>query len=170
MFMPRWYLIGSVAMFVLSGCGGVNAPESVLLVPERARYADEIVVKTEYSSCKLEQRVANAARRAAGAAFDRIKSVPMTSPQMPGNVLTLQITNVSGVDRALYDQEAITIRGVWYENGQEKASFMARRRTSRRGLQIKTTCGMLENNIDELKDDMKKWFAAPKLDARMGDL
>lgn len=169
--MQRWQQIVVVSMLVLSGCGGGNTkPENILLIPVRARYADEIVVKTEYSSCKLEQRVANAARSAARAGFDRVKVVPMTSPQMVGKVLTLEITNVSGVDRALYDQEAITIRGVLYENGQEKASFMARRRTSRRVLQIKTTCGMLENNIDELKDDMKKWFAAPTLDARMGNL
>lgn len=157
------------ALIVSSGCGGVKE-ESILMVPTRARYADEIVVSPEFAKCKLEEKVAKVVRRAARRGYTKIVTKPHVQAGDPGTVLTLQITNVSGVDRALYDSRALTVNGIIYQDGKEVTSFMARRRTSRRALHISWNCKMFDNSIGEIEEDLERWFAKPVPGARLGDL
>jgi hypothetical protein len=171
----------TVALIIaaLAGCSGNTKQRSgntsqeqelVLVMPERARYAEEIEVPPEFAKCKLEQKVASVVRKAARKGYAKVITKPVVQPSQPGNVLTLQITNVSSVDRALYDSRSLTIQGVIYVDGKEQTSFMARRRSSRRGLHVSSTCNMLGNSIEAIEADLKKWFAKPVPHARLGDL
>lgn len=157
----------ALALLSLFGCASGG---TVLVIPERARYADDIAISRDFANCKLEQKMAKTVKKAAGKTYDKVTVVPYVKPSSPGMVLTLQITGVSTIDRALFDQRALTVRGVLYEDGKEVGDFYARRRSSRRGLQIRSTCDLLGNSIDEIGDDLEKWFKKPVPGARLGDL
>jgi len=174
MVHARRYMSGFLfllSMLLFGSCSsGPTREDITLVVPKRARYADEITVPPDYAKCQLEEKVAKVVAKAARLGYSRIETKPHVDHNMPGHVLTLMITNVGGVDRALYDSRALTVNGILYVDGQEKTSFMARRRSSRRGLQIKTTCQMLNKSIGEIHQDLERWFANPVPGARLGDL
>ncbi len=168
---PGLVWMAMLSASILARCSGTPLKEeSILLMAERARYADDIVVPPEFAKCGLEQKVAKSVRHAAKKGYEKIITKPVVQPSMARRVLVLNISNVSGIDRALYDQRALTVRGVIYDSGQELTSFEARRRTSRRPLQIKSTCSMLDESIEEIEDDLKTWFQKPTPNARLGDL
>ncbi len=93
---------------------------------------------------------------------------------VPGRVLVMRFTRVDG-HGVISGIKRIFLAGQLLRDGQVAASFTAMRFTTQgafgqynRGFQ--TTCGIMENLVGELAEDVGAWLYRPTMNATLGDL
>jgi hypothetical protein len=93
---------------------------------------------------------------------------------VPGRVLVMRFTRVDG-HGVISGIKRIFLAGQLLKDGQVAASFTAMRFTTQgafgqynRGFQ--TTCGIMENLVGELAEDVGAWLYRPTMNASLGDL
>ena len=93
---------------------------------------------------------------------------------VPGLVLVMRFARVEGQDFAS-GTKSIVLEGKLLRDGQVTADFVAMRYTSNgafgnynRG--FKSSCGILEDVVEELAEDVGEWLREPTMNAQLGDL
>jgi hypothetical protein len=93
---------------------------------------------------------------------------------VPGLVLVMRFTRVDG-HGIISGIKRIFLAGQLLKDGQVAASFTAMRFTTQgafghfnRGFQ--TTCGIMEDLVEELAEDVGAWLYRPMMNATLGDL
>ncbi|MBA3546267.1 MAG: hypothetical protein H0T76_07290 [Nannocystis sp.] len=90
---------------------------------------------------------------------------------VPGVVLVMRFTRVEGMS-GMFGTKRIVLEGQMLKDGNVAASFTAMRDKglfgNSRGFQ--TTCGIMEDVVEELAEDVGKWLFKPTMNAQLGDL
>jgi hypothetical protein len=93
---------------------------------------------------------------------------------VPGVVLVMRFARVEGQSFAS-GIKRVVLEGQLVKDGQVAADFVAMRYTTQgafgnysRG--FKTTCGIMEDVVEELAEDVGEWLYRPTMNARLGDL
>ena len=90
---------------------------------------------------------------------------------VPGVVLVMRFARVEGMS-GMFGTKRIVLEGQMLKDGNVAASFTAMRDKSlfgnSRGFQ--TTCGIMEDVVEELAEDVGKWLYQPTMNAQLGDL
>lgn len=93
---------------------------------------------------------------------------------VPGLVLVMRFARIEGQEFAS-GIKSIVLEGKLLQDGQVTADFVAMRYTSNgafgtynRG--FKSSCGILEDVVEELAEDVGEWLREPTMHAQLGDL
>lgn len=93
---------------------------------------------------------------------------------VPGLVLVMRFARVEG-QSVISGIKRIALEGQLLKDGQVAADFTALRYTTQgafghynRGFQ--TTCGIMEDLVEELAEDVGGWLYRPTMNAKLGDL
>lgn len=90
---------------------------------------------------------------------------------VPGVVLVMRFARVEGMS-GMFGTKRIVLEGQMLKDGNVAASFTAMRDKglfgNSRGFQ--TTCGIMEDVVEELAEDVGKWLYKPTMNAQLGDL
>lgn len=89
-----------------------------------------------------------------------------------GSVLKLEIVDArSGGNAFIGHHKSTTVRGALFDNGVQKAGFVARRNSGGGfGAGFKGSCSVLGRTVKALGSDIATWLAAPRDGAQLGDL
>lgn len=99
----------------------------------------------------------------------------MADPRgVPGLVLVMRFARVEGQSFASAVKR-IVLEGQLVKNGQVTADFIAMRYTTQGAFSnysrgFKTTCGIMEDVVEELAEDVGWWLYRPTMNAKLGDL
>lgn len=89
----------------------------------------------------------------------------------PGVVLVMRFARVEGMS-GMFGTKRIVLEGQMLKDGNVAASFTAMRDKglfgNSRGFQ--TTCGIMEDVVEELAEDVGKWLYKPTMHAQLGDI
>lgn len=135
-------------------------------------YADDaivpIAVKTE---CHLPEKTAAFVQQWADKGMN-VKFANKVSSKMPGKVLVMHITAVSGAGGGAWSgAKSITTKGTLYNNGKAIGSFTAARYSGGGFFGgYKGTCSILGRCAKALGKDIGTWMQAPRMNARLGDV
>ena len=90
---------------------------------------------------------------------------------VPGVVLAMRFARVEGMS-GMFGTKRIVLEGQMLKDGNVVAGFIAMRDKglfgNSRGFQ--TTCGIMEDVVEELAEDVGKWLYKPTMNAQLGDL
>jgi len=166
----------AVLLFTLTACAHDRATPSAPRIPIAVATIgfgpDNGLTPEEQVECELGKHLFEELHDEVGQSF-ALSGV--ADPRgVPGVVLVMRFARVdgqgfgSGIKR-------IVLEGQLVKDGQVAADFVAMRYTTQgafgnysRG--FKTTCGIMDDVIEELAEDVGKWLYRPTMSARLGDI
>ena len=157
---------------MLASAPAAFAADSVTLPRPVAFNEDAEVPKAVRAECKLDETLPDAIAATAKDDGVTVNFAPQVSAATPGRALEMEITDVAADGNGFIGhRKAMAAKGKLYENGQVIGSFKARR-TSMGGVfgGLKGNCSVLQRTVNTMGEDIGAWLAAPKMDARLGDL
>ncbi|MFC5742458.1 hypothetical protein [Dyella tabacisoli] len=122
--------------------------------------------------CKLEEKLPDSIAKYGRDTGIKTEFAAEVASDHAGRVLVMEITSaVADGNSFTGHHKAMSVKGKLYQDGQLVGNFKGRR-TSMGGVfgEFKGNCGVLERTSNELGEDIAKWLAAPKMDAKLGDL
>lgn len=147
-------------------------PPTTIAVTNIGFGPDNGLTPEEQSECELGPRLFDELHDEVDDTF-ALHSVPGYR-DVPGLVLVMRFAHFEGQDFAS-GIKSIVLEGKLLRDGQITADFVAMRYTSNgafgnysRGFQ--SSCGILEDLVEELAEDVSEWLREPTLGAQLGDL
>lgn len=132
---------------------------------------DNGLTAEEQAECELGKVLFAELHDEVGRSF-ALRSV--ADPRGPGLVLVMRYARVEG-HSIISGIKRIVLEGQLLKDGQVAADFTALRYTTQgafgrynRGFQ--TTCGIMEDLVEELAEDVGGWLYRPTMNATLGDL
>ena len=168
-------LAAVLALTVIACAHGRAAPSATRIPIAVATIGfgpDNGLTPEEQAECELGKELFEELHDEVGQSF-ALSGV--TDPRgMPGVVLVMRFARVEGQGFAS-GIKRVVLEGQLVKDGQVTADFVAMRYTTRgafgdysRG--FKTTCGIMEDVVEELAEDVGAWLYRPMMNARLGDL
>lgn len=133
---------------------------------------DADIPKSVLDECKLENELPDALAGKAKESGIAVTFADKVAGSEPGKALQMEITDVVADGNAFMGHhKAMTVKGKLYQDGAVVASFRDRR-TSMGGAfgGFKGNCAVLVRTAKAIGEDIGEWLAAPKMDAKLGDL
>jgi hypothetical protein len=155
--------------------GGMMAAHAAdtVVIPKPVPYAagNDIAGKIK-RECKINEQLSDFIAEYAGQHGVTVSFADSVSPQTPGRVLDVQITDaVSEGNAWIGHHKSTTIHGKLYQDGKLVGSFRDRR-NSMGGMfaGYKGSCSVLGRTVKAAGEDIGAWLAAPGMDTELGDL
>jgi len=144
-----------------------SAPRIPIAVANIFFRADSGLTPEEQAECELGKELFEELHDEVGQSFS-LRGV--VGPRgVPGLVLVMRFASVDGISGR--GSKRIVLEGQLIRDGLVVADFAAKRGAFgnySRG--FTTTCGIMEDVIEELAEDVGKWLYKPTMNARLGDL
>lgn len=160
------------ALLVAAVAPGAFAADSVTVQKPVTINDDADVPQAVLDECKLDSEVPDAVAAKAKETGIAITFADKVSGSEPGKTLQMQITEVVSDGNAfLGHHKSMTVKGKLYKDGAVIASFRDRRNSMGGAFGgFKGNCAVLARTAKAIGEDIGEWLAAPKVDARLGDL
>lgn len=159
-------------VLVLGMASGAQAAESVV-VPRPVPYAaNNDIASNIKQECKINEQLADFVAEYAKEHGITVTFASSVTPQAPGRVLDLQITDAISEGNAwIGHHKSTTVEGKLYQDGKLIGSFRGKR-NSMGGMfaGYKGSCSVLGRTVKALGEDIGAWLAAPTMKAELGDL
>jgi hypothetical protein len=165
----KWIYLGAI---MLAATPAVFAADAVTVQKPVTFNEDADVPKAVLDECKLENELPDAVAAKAKESGVAITFADKVTGSEAGKTLQMEIADVVADGNAFIGhRKAMTVKGKLYEKGAVIASFKDRR-TSMGGAfgNFKGNCAVLERTAKAIGEDIGQWLAAPKMDAKLGDL
>ena len=163
--------VGSVALAcMLAAAGAASAGE--FNVQRAAPYAsDAIIAGNIKRECPIDSQLAEALRREGQKSGHTVTLVD-TLDTASGQSLKLEIIDAESTGNAwMGHRKSVTVKGWLFKDGQEAATFVARRNSSGGvGAGFKGSCSVLERTVNAIGRDIAGWLANPAGSTQLGDL
>lgn len=167
--MGKWTYIAAVMLAVAPAA---FAADNVVVQKPATFNEDADIPKAVLSECKLENELPDAVAGTAKESGIAVTFADKVTGSETGKTLQMEISDVVADGNAFMGHhKAMTVKGKLYENGAVVATFRDRR-TSMGGAfgGFKGNCAVLVRTAKAIGEDIGQWLAAPKMDAKLGDL
>ncbi|MGN6092371.1 MAG: hypothetical protein ACTHOL_08475 [Luteibacter jiangsuensis] len=167
--MRKWTYL---ALLMCAAAPAAFAADSVTVQKPVSINDDADVPQAVLDECKLDSEVPDAVAAKAKEAGVTTMFADKVSGSEKGRTLLMEITDVVSDGNAfLGHHKSMTVRGKLYQDGNVVATFRDRRNSMGGAFGgFKGNCAVLARTAKAIGEDIGEWLAAPKMDARLGDL
>ena len=160
------------AFFMLVVAPAAFAADGVTVQKPATIDDDADVPQAVLDECKLDSELPDAVAGKAKESGIAITFAEKVSGSEAGRTLQMEITDVVSDGNAfLGHHKSMTVKGKLYQDGAVVASFRDRRNSMGGAFGgFKGNCAVLARTAKAIGEDIGTWLAAPKMDARLGDL